>query len=92
VGPLVARAASVTFTEPSVYAKAPRPAGELLTTLGADHPDAAAEPDCAAALERALARARPEDLVLVTGSIYLVGQARDRWHPPLTVLRRRSSW
>ncbi|PIE19587.1 MAG: hypothetical protein CSA65_01590 [Proteobacteria bacterium] len=89
---LVRRASTVTFTEPAVYAKAPRPATELLAELAIDHAHASAEPDCAAAVDRALSAAEAEDLVLVTGSIYLVGQARGRWHPPVTVLRRRSSW
>ncbi|MFP5377607.1 MAG: bifunctional folylpolyglutamate synthase/dihydrofolate synthase [Acidimicrobiia bacterium] len=48
--------------------------------LGMDAVDAPSVPD---AVEAALAAARPDDLVLVTGSLYVVGAAR-------TVLRRRA--
>ena len=44
------------------------------------------------AMEGILARARPDDLVLVTGSIYLVGQARDRWYPWEQVLLEGTSF
>jgi dihydropteroate synthase len=36
-------------------------------------------PSVAAAVERALATADPADFVLVTGSLYVVAEARDRW-------------
>ena len=36
-------------------------------------------PSVSAAVERALHRAGPTDLVLVTGSLYTVAEARDRW-------------
>ena len=41
-------------------------------------------PDPAAALERALALARPDDAIFATGSLYLVGDLLSYWH------RRRS--
>ena len=48
------------------------------------------EPD--AALERALALAGPGDLVVVTGSLYLVGEARRRWIADETVLATGSAF
>jgi dihydrofolate synthase / folylpolyglutamate synthase len=33
------------------------------------------------AIEHALSEARPDDLVWVTGSLYLVGDVREHWHP-----------
>lgn len=33
------------------------------------------------AIERAKAISDPEDLILITGSLYLVGEARELWHP-----------
>ena len=39
------------------------------------------EPDPMAAIRLALAEAKAEDLVWVTGSLYLVGNVREYWHP-----------
>jgi len=44
------------------------------------------------AIEAALSAADPADLVLVTGSIYLVGQTRNRWHPWEKVLLQATSF
>ncbi|MCK5799140.1 MAG: bifunctional folylpolyglutamate synthase/dihydrofolate synthase [Deltaproteobacteria bacterium] len=89
---LVQRSASVTFAEPRVYAKAPRDALEFLSKLGNDHPNARTEVDVHTAIEVALAEASPRDLVVITGSLYLAGQARSRWYPDDDVLRQRTSW
>lgn len=89
---LIARATSVTFTEPRVYAKTARSADELWHELGRDHARAAALPHCPEAVAHALAQAAAGDLVLVTGSIYLVGEARGRWFAEDDVLLGRSSW
>jgi len=43
------------------------------------------------AIGRALDLASPDDTILVTGSLYLVGQIRDLWHPWRQVLLGRSS-
>ena len=39
-----------------------------------------------AAVAKAIQLARPEDTILVTGSLYLVGDARAHWFPPLQLL------
>lgn len=44
------------------------------------------------ALEVALQVARPEDQILVTGSLYLVGQAREHWYPSAEIVRQRTCW
>ena len=44
------------------------------------------------AVARAVEAADPDDLVVVTGSLYLCGEARARWYPPREVLEQRSSW
>lgn len=48
----------------------------------------------AMALEQALQRADAArgDVVLVTGSLYLVGALRARWHPNDAVLLERTPW
>lgn len=40
------------------------------------------QPDVASAVRRALEIAEPTDAVLVAGSVFLVGEARELWHPP----------
>lgn len=44
------------------------------------------------ALEAALDRAAPDDQILVTGSLYLVGAVRERWYPSEAIVLARSSW
>ena len=39
------------------------------------------QPDVASAVRRALEIAEPADAVLVAGSVFLVGEARELWHP-----------
>lgn len=43
------------------------------------------------ALERALAERRPDELLLITGSIYLIGLLRERWYPQAEVILQGSS-
>lgn len=44
------------------------------------------------ALQHALESAGPDDMVLITGSLYLVGALRSYWHPTKQVKARRSMW
>ncbi len=44
------------------------------------------EPDPIKAIELAFQLASPDDLIWVTGSLYLVGNVRNYWHPPLELL------
>lgn len=48
--------------------------------------------DVSEAVDVVLELARPDDLVLVTGSLYLVGQAREHWYPSAEIVRQRTSW
>ncbi len=87
------RAETLVLTEPQVYAKAPRPAGEAADAVRGRVPArVVAEPDPEAALDLALDAAGPDDLVLVTGSLYLCGQLRARFYPDERVLAERKSW
>lgn len=45
-----------------------------------------------AAIAAALDRAGPDDQILVTGSLYLVGAVRERWYPSEAIVLGRSSW
>lgn len=44
------------------------------------------------ALDRALSKAGPNDLVLATGSFYLAGELRSRWYPEEWVVRHRRAF
>ena len=48
--------------------------------------------DSRQALDAALAAARSDDLVLVTGSFYLAGELRKRWYPEKFILEHRASF
>lgn len=44
------------------------------------------------AIHEALAVTRPEDSLLITGSLYLVGQIREHWYPWREILLQRTSY
>jgi dihydrofolate synthase/folylpolyglutamate synthase len=50
------------------------------------------EPDPRRAFDRALDLAGPRDAVLVTGSLYLLGNLRGRWFPDDEIVVQRSPW
>lgn len=50
------------------------------------------EPNPTDAIELALNMAIPGDAVIVTGSLYLVGNVRERWYPSDVILQMGSSW
>ncbi len=53
---------------------------------------AEALPTVEEAIDRALALASPDDRILVTGSLYLVGQAREHWYPSWAIITQRTCW
>lgn len=85
-------AKAVVTTEPKVYAKPPTSASDLAAACAQRGIEARAEPDPARALETAIALAGPEGRVVVTGSLYLVGEVRNRWFPWERVLLQATSW
>jgi dihydrofolate synthase / folylpolyglutamate synthase len=76
-GLLFPNAYEVIFTE----ARTPRAisARQLQEIVGHHAGRSLVIPDAEEALEAALAKARPEDAIFVTGSLYLVGQLRQAW-------------
>jgi dihydrofolate synthase/folylpolyglutamate synthase len=90
--PLTGRFDRAVATEPRVYAKPPCPAATTALMLERIGLPAVAAPDPLDALERGMALAGPDGLVLVTGSFYLVGQLRDRWFPKERVVMGQTSW
>lgn len=84
---------SMVITEPSVYQKTPRPAAELLQAVHDVGPaDITVELHAPTAVAHALQRADDDDLVLVTGSLYLCGEARELFFPARRVVEQRVSW
>jgi dihydrofolate synthase/folylpolyglutamate synthase len=92
-GLLFPRAASVILTEP----RQPRAisAAALKQITGHLAPQAEVVSDPSAAMQRAIERAAPDDVVFATGSLYLVGDLRRWWRertaPPAQVGRKASS-
>jgi dihydrofolate synthase/folylpolyglutamate synthase len=95
LSPLGIAASSVIVTEPSVHGKAPRPAEALAREVsasgfaGAIHVER--EPDKAVRCAEAIARREGAPL-LVTGSMYLAGQARRRWFKDEDIVLQRTPW
>jgi dihydrofolate synthase/folylpolyglutamate synthase len=68
----------VACPPPSPRAQPAAVVAEAARALGCEAEEAASVPE---AVERALALADPDDLVLVTGSLYVVGAARSAFAP-----------
>jgi dihydrofolate synthase/folylpolyglutamate synthase len=76
-GLLFPRASAVILTAPAQSRSISAP---LLAEMTAHHARRAeVVPDPAKALERALELAAPEDVIFITGSLYLVGELRAAW-------------
>jgi dihydrofolate synthase/folylpolyglutamate synthase len=84
-GLLFPYAYEVIFTE----AQTPRAiSAKQLQELAGHHAERSrALPDAEAALDEALTKARPEDAIFITGSLYLVGQLRQAWRERARVAR-----
>jgi folylpolyglutamate synthase/dihydropteroate synthase len=95
VGPLVPAIDELVATSPQVLSKAGLDVATLAAAAQAAgfHGPVTLEPDPGGAIDVALSRAAgPDDAVLVTGSLYLVGNVRGRWYPDEDVLRARTPW
>lgn len=92
---IVTSASAVVCTEPHVLGKHALPAmavADALRDAGfTGHIACNPEPSGAVELAEALGRERNEP-VLVTGSLYLVGEVRRRWYPDADIVSQRSPW
>jgi len=78
LGPLVPRADAIYLTRSHHERSAdPVPLGRTVSTTG--HAMVHTFSDATSAFESALAAAKPNDLVLITGSLFLVGEALEWW-------------
>jgi dihydrofolate synthase/folylpolyglutamate synthase len=79
LGALAPRAEQIYLTR-STHERSAAPAElESLVRATAPHATSRTFAEAATALDRALADARPDDLLLVTGSLFLVGEALEWW-------------
>lgn len=86
VEPLAPLAARVIATECGIPGKPATPAAEIASVIERLGVPVTVERVPEAAIERTLDLAGPRDLVCVTGSLYLVGRARERWIPESRML------
>lgn len=84
-------ASRLIATAPRVQAKPPVSADTIAGLAGDDLP-AEAFDNPLDAIERALEVAGPDDAVLVTGSLYLVGNVREHWFPTERILEQGTLW
>src|SRR5207247_1965437 len=85
---LAPRVSALVATAPRVLAKPPVGAAEIAALALPSANAVLTEPDPLRAVAAALRLAAPEDLVLVTGSLYLVGNVRERWYPSAAILQQ----
>lgn len=85
----------LVVTSPRVYGKASKTADtvQALADEAGFGGEIVVEPDPREAIEVALAMAVPgRDQVLVTGSLYLVGNVRERWYPERAIAGQETPW
>jgi len=82
----------VFVTRPLLFGKKTVEPEYLAALLKGWSPGVHAIPNPRQAIRETLAAARTEDSVLVTGSLYLVGQVREHWYPWREVLLQRTSY
>jgi dihydrofolate synthase/folylpolyglutamate synthase len=94
LGSLLPHVDVVITTSPKVLAKAGREADALAETARSlGHPvEVMSEPSPADAVSRAIAMAGADDAVLVTGSLYLVGNVRERWFHADDIIKTGTPW
>ena len=84
---------AIVVTQPTVVGKPALPAAELAAVAAeVGIAEVSVEPTPEAALERALATTGEEDVVLVTGSLYLIGELRGRWYADAAMVEQRTCW
>lgn len=82
----------VVATEASVYKKPGHRAEKLAQTLAEMGSCSVAERDPNKALSEAVGRVGSDGVVLVTGSMFLVGQIRNMFYPKREMLEKASVW
>jgi dihydrofolate synthase / folylpolyglutamate synthase len=86
------RPASVMVTRPLLFGKSVADPSEMAGQVAEKGALMGTDSCPTRAMRRVLQAATPEDQILVTGSLYLVGQMRNIWYPWDDVLRQQTSW
>jgi dihydrofolate synthase/folylpolyglutamate synthase len=76
-------------TQPHVFGKPSTPPSEIVNSIREINPkaDVRSFDQVSDAMHSVLSEAAKDDLIVVTGSLYLVGEARERWFPTREILR-----
>lgn len=93
--PLASLADTATFTSydlPAFSSVAPEAVADVWREFGSDAPIPTIEHDADAAFKHCMSQAGPDDLVLITGSLYIAGKPREYWYPLEDILRERTWW
>lgn len=90
--PLASLASRVVATEPNVFMKAAYPAQDLKKLASKYCRMVDCEPDPIKAVSIALDSLSGDDVVCVTGSVYLAGNVRSAWHPIARIIAEGNSW
>ncbi|HEV2527085.1 MAG TPA: Mur ligase family protein [Thermomicrobiales bacterium] len=87
-------AGTILATSPRVLAKAGADADALAAAIARSGftGTVIAEPEPSVALERAISIAGPDGAVLVTGSLYLIGNIRGRWYANDAITLQQTPW
>lgn len=88
VNALAAISQDFVVTRPHIFAKPPLPVTDLATVVAGLLPHARLRQaeSVKEAIELVLPEMGDDELLLITGSLYLVGEARDYWHPQVQIL------
>ncbi|PIW36383.1 MAG: hypothetical protein COW24_05660 [Candidatus Kerfeldbacteria bacterium CG15_BIG_FIL_POST_REV_8_21_14_020_45_12] len=92
VSPLTSLVNSVTITTFQLPGFGSHPPEAIVAAFKAARPEltVAIEPQAKIALETVLKDAAPDDLVVITGSLYLAGELRDYWYPTAQIMEERT--
>lgn len=76
-------------TQPHIFAKRSLPVNELESIMRENYPDIEiyAKENVNDAIDLALSLVNMDEIVIITGSLYLLGEARNYWIPSETILR-----
>ncbi len=86
---------ALVITSPQVFGKASKAANRVqaLADEAGFGGEIVVQPEPCEAIETALGMAVPgRDQVLVTGSLYLVGNVRERWYPERAIVEQETPW
>ena len=82
----------IVITTPRAFLRTAADPVELAAACQAQGTHAVTVDDPAEALALVLDMAQSDDLIVVTGSLYLVGHVREHWYPSSLILTQRTCW